>query len=350
MESVVDIVLLSFLCITVVAIVYIRKLFCAIMLLGIFSLLSASLFVTMDAVDVAFTEAAVGTGISSILLLSALALTHTREQRPPHQPYIALLVVVVTGAVLIYGTMDLPRFGDPNSPIHRHVAVRYIADSPHEVGPPNIVTSVLASYRGYDTLGETVVIFTAGIALVGLLGFRRRQEFKVRLYQPMDKKTSYAENSTEDGDEFEDNIKLPGANHMVLRIVGKMFIPLILLFALYVQFHGDYGPGGGFQAGVIFASGIILYALIFDVETAMRVITPKGLRLLAVAGVFIYGGVGLVCMFLGGNFLDYNVLSAHPLHGQHLGIFLIELGVGINVFAIMVIMFYTFANRKRGSV
>jgi multicomponent Na+:H+ antiporter subunit B len=240
--------------------------------------------------------------------------------------------------------MDLPPFGDPDSAIHRHVAVRYIADSPQEVGPPNIVTSVLASYRGYDTLGETTVIFTAGIALVALLGFRRRQEFKVR--GTIDGVDSEAVTVRIEDDGAEQNQKI-SADHMVLRIVGKMFIPLILLFALYVQFHGDYGPGGGFQAGVIFASGIILYAMIFNVETAMRVITPTVLRLLAVLGLVLYGGVGVLCMVLGGNFLDYNVLAHQPLHGQHLGIFLIELGVGITVFAVMVTMFYALGNRKR---
>jgi len=347
MDAAVDIVLLSFLCVTVIVIVYIRKLFCAIMLLGIFSLLSASLFVTMDAVDVAFTEAAVGTGISSILLLSALSLTHTRERRPSLQPYVALLVVAVTGAVLVYGTMDLPPFGDPDSAIHRHVALRYIVDSPQEVGPPNIVTSVLASYRGYDTLGETTVIFTAGISLVALLGFNRRKEFKVRLTAAEPPTVSAAAGSAT----VTPSVAVVEANveHLVLRIVGKMFIPLILLFALYVQFHGDYGPGGGFQAGVIFASGIILYAMIFNVEKAMQVVTPTLLRVLAVLGLLLYGGVGVLCIFLGGNFLDYNVLAHQPLHGQHLGIFLIELGVGVSVFAVMVTMFYALGNRKRGA-
>ncbi|MEA3466249.1 MAG: DUF4040 domain-containing protein [Thermodesulfobacteriota bacterium] len=324
METVINIVLLTFLCITALAIVQIRKLFCAIMLMGIFSLLSACLFVTMDAVDVAFTEAAVGSGISTILLLGAMTLTSIDEKRPSYQSLIAILVVVVTGAILVYGTMDIPPFGTPDAPIHRHVALRYIQQSPIEVGPPNMVTSVLASYRGYDTLGETAVIFTAGIALVALLGTYRRKTGSA----PQKDKPSTLN------------------DHLVLSIVSKMFIPLILLFGLYVQFHGDYGPGGGFQAGVIFASGIILYALIFGVDKAMRVISPSALRLLSAAGLLLFGGVGLMCIINGGNFLDYNTLAQRPIDGQHLGIFLIELGVGITVFAIMVMMFYAFSNRK----
>lgn len=136
-------------------------------------------------------------------------------------------------------------------------------------------------------------------------------------------------------------------DHLILRIIAKMFIPFILLFALYVQFHGDYGPGGGFQAGVIFASAIILYTLIFGLDTAMRVISPNALRLLSASGVLLYGATGLLCMLRGGNFLDYNSLSQTPVAGQHLGIFLIELGVGTTVFAVMVMMFYAFSSRIR---
>jgi multicomponent Na+:H+ antiporter subunit B len=133
----------------------------------------------MDAVDVAFTEAAVGAGISTVLMLGTLALTF-REERPPRRSsLLPLAVVLVTGAALIYGTLDMPHFGDPDAPIHQHVAPRYIEDSPKEVGPPNMVTSVLASYRGYDTLGETTVIFTAGMGVMvllgGLRGRRKRQ-------------------------------------------------------------------------------------------------------------------------------------------------------------------------------
>ena len=118
---------------------------------------------------------------------------------------------------------------------------------------------------------------------------------------------------------------------LILRVVAKLFIPLILLFALYVQFHGEYGPGGGFQAGVIFAAGFIPYTLVFDLETAHRV-APKGLlRGLMVAGLLIYAGVGIDSLLIGGHFLDYNVLMDDPVPGQHLGIMLIVLGVGLTV-------------------
>lgn len=146
------------------------NLFAAVMLFGIYSLLCAILFVLLDAVDVAFTEAAVGAGISTILMLATLALTNSRQKRSTRRPWLGLGVVLVAGAALIYGLEDLPSVGDPAAPGHLHVAPRYVQASGEEVGVPNIVTSVLASYRGYDTLGEVAVIFTAGIGVLCLLG------------------------------------------------------------------------------------------------------------------------------------------------------------------------------------
>jgi multicomponent Na+:H+ antiporter subunit B len=167
------VVLLGFLAVMAVAILKLKDLFAAVMLLGIYSLLCAALFVVMDAVDVAFTEAAVGAGISTILILGTLALTGSKQRARRGSP-LAIITVFVTGIALIYGTFDMPRYGDPKAPAYLHVAPRYIHDSGAEIGVPNIVTSVLASYRGYDTLGEVSVIFTAGVAVWGLLGLRRR--------------------------------------------------------------------------------------------------------------------------------------------------------------------------------
>ena len=134
----------------------------------------------------------------------------------------------------------------------------------------------------------------------------------------------------------------------VLRVVAKTLLPYILLFGLYVQFHGDYGPGGGFQAGVIFAAGFILYSMVFGLDQAERVASPVLVRTLAAIGVLIYAGVGVLTMIAGGNFLEYAVLGGDdPAHGQHLGILLIELGVGITVFAVMVTIFFAFAGRRR---
>ena len=134
-------------------------------------------------------------------------------------------------------------------------------------------------------------------------------------------------------------------HNRILRVSSKTLVPCILMFGLYVQFHGDYGPGGGFQAGVIFAAGVVLYALVFGLRRARKAIPPRVLESLIAFGVLLYGSVGVVSMVLGGEFLDYSVLQHDPLHGQHLGILLIELGVGITVATVMITLFFVFAGR-----
>jgi multicomponent Na+:H+ antiporter subunit B len=136
-------------------------------------------------------------------------------------------------------------------------------------------------------------------------------------------------------------------DRVILRVGAKILIPFILLFALYVQFHGDYGPGGGFQAGVIFAAAFILYALVYGLGNARAVLPPSVTYACGALGVMIYVGVGYVTMFLGGAFLDYNVLAHDPTHGQHYGILAVELGVVVTVFGVMVSTFYAFAGRRR---
>lgn len=175
MEHLVIVVLLCFLVALTIGIIVLRDLLAAVILLGCYSLTAAGIFVVMDAVDVAFTEAAVGAGISTILFLGCMSLT-SHEQKPRgNDSWLVAGFVVVTGVLLIYGTLDMPHYGaaDSVAQTHPELAVRFLEESPHEVGPPNVVTNVLASYRGYDTLGETVVVFTAGIAVLSLLGMKR---------------------------------------------------------------------------------------------------------------------------------------------------------------------------------
>lgn len=303
------------------AIVRLHDLFAVVMLASIYSLLSASLFLNLDAVDVAFTEASVGAGISTLLMLASLKLVGRHEKKKRYKPSLALGIVIVTGGLLIYGTFDMPHFGTADAPAHNHVAPRYL-ESMSEVGVPNIVTAVLASYRGFDTLGEVVVVFTAGIGVMSLLLVSRETKNQSQKKVPADMQ-----------------------QQIILRVVAKMMLPLILLFALYVQFHGDFSPGGGFQAGVIFAAGVILYTMLFGLSNARRIFKREILTLLTATGVLLYGGVGVVCILLGGNFLDYNVLSHDPVHGQHLGILLVELGVGITVASVMITLFFKFTWR-----
>jgi len=174
-QLLIDVLLLTLLVIVAVSVLRMRTLLGVAMLMGFYSFLSAGWMLILDAPDVAFTEAAVGAGISTIVVLITLSLTTVRAKRPEKRPVVPLLVVVLTGAALVYGTLDMPRFGDPEAEMHR-VGNAYLERTPREIGVPNVVTAVLASYRGYDTLGETTVVFTAGVGVLLLL--RRRRDEK----------------------------------------------------------------------------------------------------------------------------------------------------------------------------
>ncbi|MGM0633296.1 MAG: Na(+)/H(+) antiporter subunit B [Pseudomonadota bacterium] len=132
---------------------------------------------------------------------------------------------------------------------------------------------------------------------------------------------------------------------LISRVVGKFLVPYILLFGLYVQFHGDYGPGGGFQAGVIFGSAFVIYTLLYGVEKSMLIVPPWVLKLVAAAGVLVYAMVGVATLVDGGNYLDYDVLGEYPVAGQHIGIILVELGVGLTVASVMILLFFTFSQK-----
>ena len=266
-----------------------------------------------------------GAGITTVLTLATLGHTTTRERTPTRRPWIPLAVVFGVTALLVYGTLDLPLLGDPLSPAYTHVVPRYLELGEIEAGVPNIVTAVLASYRGYDTLGELTVIFTAGLAVLVMLAVRSAA-------------------SAGQFDDAEGRVLMD--HHLILRVVAKLLIPLLLLFALYVQFHGESGPGGGFQAGVLFAAGFILYALVFGAGIAARVAPPGLVQALMALGLLLFAGTGLASFAYGGAYLDYGVFGTDFVAGQRLGIFLIELGVGIAVAATMMAIYLSFAERK----
>ncbi len=321
--------LLTLLLITAFAIVRATNLFVAVMLSGIFSLLMALNFFLLDAADVALTEAAVGAGISTVLFLGALMLTTDRETSQSSNRLVGLIVSFVTIAAVIYGTFDQPRFADPNAPIQMHVAPYYLETTRTDIDIPNVVTAVLASFRGYDTLGEVLVVYVAGLGVLFLLGqYSGRREQRII-----------------DCDADEETLGL--RHYLIPRMVGRMLIPFILLFGLYVQFHGDFGPGGGFQAGAIIAASLILFALLEGEDRALQVLPKRVLTWLMAGGALLYGGVGVACMLMGGNFLDYNVLADNPITGQHIGIIVIEAGVGLTVTGVMLSIFHAFAARGR---
>ena len=315
--------LLTLLVIVAIGIVRAENLFVAVMLTGIFSLLMAANFFILDAADVALTEAAIGAGISTVLLLGALALTPGQERRLRRGRWLALGVVTLTTLSVLYATFDKPRLGDPEAPVHQHVAPWYLEKTPEHIDIPNVVTAILGSYRGYDTLGEVLVVFVACIGVLFILGVKPAGQSTVLPAQPSGLR-----------------------HHLIPQVVGRLLVPFIVLFGLYVQFHGEYGPGGGFQAGAIIATGVILYALLEGEAEALRAVPRSVLLALVVGGALLYGAVGVVCMLKGGAFLDYSVLAADPVLGQQLGILVIEAGVGMAVCGALLSIFHAFAARE----
>ncbi len=173
--ALINILLLAILFVVAIAIARLRSLFAIVMLSGVYSLVSAAWYILVDAVDVGFTEAAVGAGMSTAVLLGAMLLTaRTAKPEKPFSRIGPFIVCLLAGVMLIYGTIDLPPFGDPTSPANSGVGLTYLQINWYDTGVPNVVTSVLASYRGFDTLGETAVVFTAGLAVALLLGFGER--------------------------------------------------------------------------------------------------------------------------------------------------------------------------------
>ena len=314
--------LLTLLVLTAVAVVRTENLFVAVMLMAIFSLLMAANFFILDAADVALTEAAVGAGVTTVIFLGALALTAEHERSRKVGRWLALGVVSVTVLVLIYATFDKPRLGDPDAPVHQHVAPWYLEKTPELIGIPNVVTAVLGSFRGYDTLGEVFVVLAACIGVLFILSAAPPPERAPR--------------SVDDA-----GLR----HHVVPQVVGRLLIPFIVLFGLYVQFHGEYGPGGGFQAGAIIATGLILHALLEGESAALRSIPLSVLTGMAAGGAMLYALVGVAGIALGGNFLDYSVLAENSVKGQQIGILAIEAGVGITVCGALLAIFHAFAAR-----
>ena len=265
----------------------------------------------------------------------------------------ALILVLLTGSLLIYGSLELPRWGDPRSPASSHVSPYYIEKSVEDTSVPNLVTAVLADYRGYDTMFETIVIFAAGIASLFMLrNFRGGKETQSRLYRhtPTGITLRIAKGGKfpEDSMEFEriDSVWVP--HDLIVKTTCRLIVPFIQIFALYVIAHGHHSPGGGFQGGVILGAATILFAVAFSLRAALERINEQKIVLLSTLGVFIYAGTGLLCMLFGLNFLDYRALAAlfgiDPVAARSFGILVVEIGVGLAVMAVMVTLYYNLAS------
>ena len=230
---------------------------------------------------------------------------------------LALIAVALTGWLLMSAVSDFPDWGDPHSPANSYrLSQGYITDTFPQTSVPNMVTAVLADYRGYDTMFETVVIFTAGIAIIGIL----------RRYGPKDKVIPEQKLHKKEPD-------------LIVETTCRLMIPIIQLFALYVVAHGHHSPGGGFQGGVIFGASFILLALARDLQATQKWVPESRILKLAGTGIFIYAGFGFLCLLLGSNFLDYailhKVMGVTPIEARSHSMLGVEIGVAFTVTAIM---------------
>jgi multicomponent Na+:H+ antiporter subunit B len=267
--------------------------------------------------------------------------------------WIGIIGVLFFGGLLFYGSLDFPIWGDPRAPASRHVSAHYIENTLEETSVPNIVTAVLADYRSFDTLFETIVIFTAGIACIFILRrFQYSESSQTRLYRHLPtgitlrikKSGKYPEGSVD----FEriDSVWIP--HNLIVKTTCRMIIPFIQIFALYVIAHGHHSPGGGFQGGVILGASLILYAIAFDLRSALKRMSERSAALLCALGVLIYAGTGIASLLYDKNYLDYSalapILGADPVSARSHGILLVEIGVGVAIMAVMVVLYYNLAS------
>jgi len=265
---------------------------------------------------------------------------------------VALIIVLICGGLLIYSTADFPGWGDPSSPASMFVSPHYIEQSIKETAVPNMVTAVLADYRGYDTMLETTVIFTAGIVCFFLLRTFKKREAEAQLYRHLS--TGIVISIKPGGNRPTDMTRFEriGATwtpyDLIIKNTSRLIIPFIQLFGLYVIAHGHYSPGGGFQGGVILGASFILFAISYDLRTILGRFSENASILFSSTGVIIYAGTGVLCMLFGAAFLDYSALApllqSNPIMARSHGILMVEIGVGLAVMSVMVWIFYNISS------
>ena len=330
-----DVLLLILVVLFAVVALSIRNLMGAAVVFGAYSFMMCLIWAGMGAVDVAFTEAAVGAGVSTVFVVSTLYNTGATVQRRTGGLAFKLfigVVVTIAGAFLLSALPNFPKWGASDSPVNATVAPYYILNTIADTHVPNVVTSVLADYRGFDTLLETTVVFIACIAIYSIL---RVDKAKLETGEPV----AAAVPRYDPGDS------------LIVRQASRFMVPFMQLFALYVIAHGHYSPGGGFQGGVILGASLILLAISFDLKFLLQQWSEKTLMLLVAAGVFLYAAVGLACMFMGGDYLDYgfldSILPGEKDMARSHGILLVEIGVGITVMFSMIVIQINLASNGR---
>jgi multicomponent Na+:H+ antiporter subunit B len=317
------------------AAVMVKDLLSAAIIFGAYSFLMCLLWTEMGAVDVAFTEASVGAGVSTVLFIAAVYQTtrkvKSRRSGRMLSKAVALMATLLTGLILIIAKIDFPEFASPFTPASLHVSPYYITQTLHDTNVPNMVTSVLADYRGFDTMFETAVIFTAGLAVIAILRSFKKED-RCELPEPY--------------------VISEGYPDTIIRFIARQLVPFIQLFALYVVAHGHHSPGGGFQGGVILGASFILLAISYDFKTVMGIMDERKNILLGNIGVVIYAGIGFLCLLLGANFLDYSVLSkvlpaTDEVMARSHGMLGIEIGVAIAVMAIVISIYLNIVSRGK---
>ncbi|QQV74820.1 hypothetical protein H6P87_00361 [Rickettsia tillamookensis] len=325
--------LIAFLLILIsIKIIFAKDLLAAVIASSVFSLLIGVSYLIMDAPDVAMTEAALGACLSTCVYLNLL------RKLPPDLKNIdrtniipASLICLLFVVTLAYMGLELPNYGDDNAPIHMYSSKYYLENTSRDIGVPSFVAAILASYRAYDTLGETSVILIAGIAV--LLVFSKK-------FEEVD---SRFRGNDINGKRNDTILKA----YPIIKYITSFIIPYIILYSIYIQLNGESSPGGGFQAGVIFASSLIAYDLVYGNRKLSRYFPPNVLICIAVLGVAIYAIVGTISFFFNDNYLNYYSLTNFindKLLAQHIAIVIVEIGIGLTVSAIMYLIYNVFNN------
>ncbi|AAU03739.1 DUF4040 domain-containing protein [Rickettsia typhi] len=318
-----------------IKIIFAKDLLNAIISSSVFSILICVSELIMDAPDVAMTEAALGACLSTCVYLNLLRKLPANLKNIKITNIIPSSVICILFVVtLTYLGLELPSYGDNNTPIHMYSSKYYVENTSRDIGIPSFVAAILASYRGYDTLCETSVILIAGIAV--LLVFSKKSNDSIPLF---DHYSSYS--NTQYKIQFSRHGMIHLKLYPIIKYVTNFIIPYIILYSIYIQINGEFSPGGGFQAGVIFASGLVAYNMIYGEQFFQENI----LITVAVLGVAIYAIVGIISLFLNDNYLDYYSLTHFiddKLVAQHIAIFIVEIGIGLTVAAIMSLIYNVF--------
>lgn len=264
-----------------------------------------------------------------------------------------LLTVVICGVILIVYAMDFPDFGAIDSPASLHLSPYFVEHTMEDARVPNIVTTVLADYRGYDTMYETTVVFTAGLACFFLLRRRKSQNPPARFYRHMPTGITLrieegGKFPSEDSHVFQRIDSLWAPESLIIKNTCRLIIAFIQLFALYVVAHGHHSPGGGFQGGVLLGASFILFAIANDLRRTIKRFEEKTSAILGGLGVVIYAGTGFFCLLLGSEFLNYKALapilhSTKAMARSH-GILMVEIGVAFAVMSVMIWIYYNLSS------